>query len=407
MNITMLSLIYPPETGSARRVGELSDYFAAQQHTVHIVTGFPTYPKGVVYPGYRKKLMSRERLSAHKEVTRVWLYTSPDRTGSIKRIIHYATFSFMALFGALAGKKPDIIYVVSHPYFLGLTAKALRFLRGGKIVLDVQDSWPEAPIALGYIRWQWLIRLLIWTEKIVYRSSELISTLSPEMAEHLVARGADAGKVRIVYNWVDHNQYAPVDGSSLPKRLSIDEVFCLLFSKNIGKPQALEVVIGAAEITARENICYVIIGEGAEKQSLEQNARAKGLTSVMFLPAVPEAEIIEYLSMADALLVHLNKAPHRRGILPSKIQIYMACGKPVLLGAVGAPSRIVEEASCGIIFEPDSPEGLAAAARKLATAGTEKRDAMGRNSRAFAMKYFDLKEQCAASLSLLAELGRQ
>jgi colanic acid biosynthesis glycosyl transferase WcaI len=408
MNITILSLIFPPETGSARRVGELCDYFAAQGHHVHVVTGFPTYPKGILYPGYRKKLLSHNRLNEFQDITRVWLYTSTNRSSSLKRIAHYVTFSFMALFGALTGKKPDVIYIVSHPYFLGLSAKVIRFLRGGKIVLDVQDSWPEAPIALGYIKWHWLVRLLVWTEKIVYRSSDMISTLAPEMADHLVARGAEARKIKVIYNWVDHRQYAPVDGSNLRRRLGLDGMFVVLFAGNIGKPQGLEVVIGAAEITAKKNnISYLIIGDGAEKRHLEELVQARGLTNVLFLPSVPETEIIEYLSMADALLVHLKKAPHRMGIVPSKLQVYMASGKPILLGADGAPARIIREASCGVLFEPDKPQGLATAVQTLSTADKKEYESMGSNGRNFAMRHFDLESQCALSESMIADLIRK
>jgi colanic acid biosynthesis glycosyl transferase WcaI len=407
MNITILSLIFPPETGSSRRIGELCEYLAAQGHHVHVITGFPSYPTGILYPGYRKKLLARNRLNEFQEITRVWLYTSTNRSSSLKRIVHYVTFSFMAMIGALTGKKPDVIYVVSHPYFLGLTANAIRFLRGGRIVLDVQDSWPEAPIALGYIKWPWLVRLLVWTEKKVYRSSDLILTLAPEMAEHLVARGAEARRVKVIYNWVDHERYAPMDGSDLRRRLGMDGMFVLLFAGNIGKPQGLEVVIGAAGITANTgNIRYVIIGDGAEKRSLEELVQARGLTNVIFLPSVPETEIIEYLSMADALLVHLKKAPHRMGIVPSKLQVYMACGKPILLGADGAPARIVREASCGVLFEPDHPQGLATAVQTLSTADKREREAMGSNGRDFAMRHFDLKSQCALSESLIADLMR-
>ncbi len=273
------------------------------------------------------------------------------------------------------------------------------------MVLDVQDSWPEAPIALGYIKWKWLVGLLVWAEKIVYRSSDLVITLSPEMAKHLVTRGAEASKVSVVYNWVDHDRYCPVDGGELRRRLGLERAFVVLFAGNIGKPQGLEVVLGAAAITrGNENIRYVIIGDGAEKRRLEELAASGELSNVLFLAAVSETEIIEYLGMADALLVHLRRAPHREGVIPSKLQVYMACSKPLLLGAVGAPARIAEEASCGVVFEPDSSRGLANAALTLSAVPKAERDAMGRNARDFAMRRFDMASQCALTLSFISDL---
>ncbi len=405
MNILMLSLIFPPETGSARRVGELADFFAGKGHDVSVVTGFPTYPQGALYPGFRKNLIRREQLSEKLSVTRVWLYTTPKRFSTLRRLVHYGTFTVSSFFAMLTCKRPDVIYVVSHPYFLGLSAILLRLLRGGKIVLDVQDSWPEAPIALGYIRWQWLIRMLVSTEKYVYRAANLISTLSPEMASRLIFRGAEPEKVETVYNWVDHRRFSPVDGGALRSRLGLDGLFVVLYAGNIGKPQGLDVVISAAGIVQDSaKIHYVIIGDGAEKRTLQELARSHGVTNVSFLPAVPESEIIDYLGMADALLVHLTKAPHRSGVIPSKLQIYMAAGKPILLGAVGASARIVADASCGVVFEPGSPEGLAEAAQRVAATTPEERQALGMTGRAYAMQHFDLTAQCSRSEQLIAEL---
>lgn len=402
MNITILSLIFPPETGSARRVGELAEYYSSKGHNVSVVTGFPTYPKGSLYPGYRKKLIAKEQPSDLLTIIRVWLFTTIHRASTVKRLFHYGSFTVTSLLGAIFGKRPDVIYVVSHPYFLVLTAKVVRFLRGGKIVLDVQDSWPEAPIALGYIRWQWLIRLLEWSEKIVYRSSDLILTLSPEMLDHLIERGAEKDKTKVIYNWVDHGKYAAKDENKLRTSLGLDGAFVLLYAGNIGKPQGLEIMIEAAELTRDyQDICYVIVGDGAEKPALEESATSKGLGNIRLLPSVSETEIVEYLSMADALLVHLKRAPHRRGVIPSKLQVYMAVGRPILLGAVGAPARIVKEASCGINFEPDDPLSMTRAVLSLYYASEKQRESMGYAGRAFAVRNFDLERQCGLSEKLM------
>lgn len=405
MNITMISLIFPPEMGSARRVGELAEHYANRGHNISVVTGFPSYPKGCLYPGYRKKLMSKEKPGKLLTVTRVWLYTTKDRASTVKRLIHYGTFTVTSFFGAVFGKRPDVIYVVAYPFFLALTATCIRFFRGGRIVLDVQDSWPEAPIALSYIKQRWLVRFLEWTEKLAYRLSDMIVTLAPEMAAHLKNRGADERKTKFIYNWVDHRRYKATDGSGLKRKLGLDGAFVVLYAGNIGKPQGLDVVVKTALMTKDyEDVRYVIVGEGAEKERLAELTASKGLSNVLFLPAVPEIEIVEYLGMADALLVHLKRAPHRWGIIPSKLQIYMACGKPVLLGAEGASARILSEAGCGVVFEPDNPESMANAVLSLFFCSEKDRKAMGISGRDFAIRHFDLETQCSLSEGMIAAL---
>jgi colanic acid biosynthesis glycosyl transferase WcaI len=407
MNITILSLIFPPETGSARRVGELAEHYAHQGHNVTAVTGFPTYPKGTLYPGHSKKLLLRERLRERLVLTRVWLYTTPRRESTIRRLLHYATFTITSFFGACVSNKPDVIYVVSHPFFLGLTAMLIRLFRGGKVVLDVQDSWPEAPIALGVIRQRRLVGFLVWLEQVVYSGADAIITLSPEMAENLVNRGADAAKLRVVYNWVNLQRYAPMEDSALRRRLGLEGEFVILYAGNIGKPQGLDTVIEAARMTANDAaVRYVIIGDGAEKENLRLLANSYGLTNVLLLPSVSEEEVVTYLGMADALLVHLTSMPHRRGVVPSKVQIYMGIGKPLLLGAVGAPARLVTDAGCGVVFEPDNPQELARAVLRIKAATEPERREMGQMARRYAELHFNMMTQCTRNEAVITTLVR-
>ncbi|MCD4652969.1 glycosyltransferase family 4 protein, partial [bacterium] len=406
MKITILSLIFPPETGSARRVGELVDSFAEKGHDVTVITGFPSYPEGKIYHGYNKTLLKKEKFENGVTLIRVWLYTTTQRYKMFKRLLHYISFTVSCLLGSMYSEKPDIIYVVSHPYFLGFSAKLIKILRGGKIVLDVQDSWPEAPIALGYVPWKWLAKFLEYTEKMVYSIADLVLTLSPEMSQHLIKRGASSEKIEVVYNWVDHSQYAPLNTSDLRKKINLVNSFLLVYAGNIGKPQGLDVVLNAAEITRKNKIIkYIIVGDGAEKNKLQKKANNKKLDNVVFLPRVSESEVVEYLSMADALLVHLNRAPHRFGTVPSKLQVYMASGRPILLGAIGAPFRLIKEAECGLCFEPDDAMDLSVAIKKLMGLSISERESMGKSGRLYAMQNFDMENQCSRTEKLISELG--
>lgn len=153
----------------------------------------------------------------------------------------------------------------------------------------------------------------------------------------------------------------------------------------MGKAQALDSVLDAAKILqAREkSMVFVFLGGGVEVQRLEQRASAEGLRNVVFLPAVSMAQVGDYLSSADALLVHLKKDPLFTITIPSKTQAYMAVGKPLLMGVDGDAADLVTQSGCGYVAESQTPNSLVAAVDKLMDATPAERTAMSEKGRDF------------------------
>ena len=117
-------------------------------HEVEVLTGFPNYPGGKLYPGYRVRPWQREIIDG-VTVNRVALYPSHDRS-AVRRMANYASFALSAaVLGPFLVKKPDVIYVYHPPATVGLPAMVLRALRGCPVVYDVQDLWPDTVVATG------------------------------------------------------------------------------------------------------------------------------------------------------------------------------------------------------------------------------------------------------------------
>lgn len=405
MNATIISLVFPPETGSARRVGELVESLASQGHKVSVITGFPSYPKGIVYEGYHKALMQKSHWSDTVNLFRVYLYTSPKRRQFIHRLLHYLTFTLTSILGGLCAPRPDVVYVISPPYFLGLSGWLVARLRGARLAFDVQDFWPEAPIALGYVKNRWLISVLLSMEKFVYDRSDVIFALSATMREKIIARGALPQKVEHVYNWVDMAKFAPVSGDQRRADNGLDGKFVVLFAGNLGQAQGLDAVVDAAAlIRDYDDIVFVILGEGMERSRLMQRVRDMNLANIRFLDAVPEDQVPSYLGMADALLATLGRARHREAAIPSKIQVYMASAKPLLVAAEGAAAQVVQDAGCGLVVAPDDPKSLAAAVMHLQAMSPSAWCELGSAGRAYAQKHFDRVRQCELIESRLSAI---
>ena len=405
MKVHIVSLVFPPETGAARRVGEIALALSERGHQVSVVTSFPSYPKGIVFSGYEKALLQREIWKGKICVYRVFTHTSSERQQTMNRVLNYLSFTMFSLLALMALPKPDIVYVCSPPYFLGLTGWVAAALRRSRLVLDIQDLWPDAPIALGYVRSSWLIKILQSLERFIYSRASLVLTISDTMRTWVADRTEEKSKVTLVHNWVDLIQYSPVDGHALRTSLDFETKFVLLFAGNIGKAQSLDMLLDAAiELRNDMEVEFVILGDGVEKARLMKRANDLSLKNVSFLDSVEENRVPEFLGMADALLVTLGRAKHRDAAIPSKLQVYMASSKPLIVAAEGATAQVVRTAECGLVVAPNDGRALADAVLLMKKMPESERFRLGQAARVFAEEHFEMAQQCAKIEAHLAKL---
>jgi colanic acid biosynthesis glycosyl transferase WcaI len=160
---------------------------AARGHEVAVLTGFPNYPDGEVYPGYRIRPWVREQIDGIS-VLRVALCPSHNKSG-FRRALNYISFALSAaVIGTTLIRKPDLIYVYHPPITVGLAAVVIGFLRRAPFVCDVQDLWPDTVVASGMLSNPAALALLGKFCKFVYRRARRITVLSPGFKEQLVRR---------------------------------------------------------------------------------------------------------------------------------------------------------------------------------------------------------------------------
>lgn len=348
-----------------------------QGFEVEVVTGFPNYPGGKVYPGYKIKLIQRERIDG-VEVTRLPLYPNHDQS-AIKRVLNYASFAASALvYGLFMAKRADVMYAYHPPLTVGVAASLIRWLRGIPLVYDIQDMWPDTLRATGMLDNPRLLTLVGHVCNWVYKQVDQLVVLSPGFKRLLVQRGVAESKIDVIYNWADESSLiAPV--GSVPVTFPGSDRFRVVFAGNMGKAQALDAVLDAAEILqARGSLAtLVMLGGGVEVNRLKARTLEMKLMNVVFLPPVTMAEVGTVLAAADLLLVHLRKDPLFEITIPSKTQAYMAVGKPLLMAVNGDAADLVMQAQCGLIAESENPQALADAVEALSTMPIDQLKKMG------------------------------
>jgi colanic acid biosynthesis glycosyl transferase WcaI len=358
---------------------------------VEVVTGFPNYPGGRLYPGYKIKWIQREFIDG-VHVTRLPLYPNHDQS-AIKRVLNYCSFALSVFFyGAFMAKRADVMYAYHPPLTVGVAASLIRFFRRIPLVYDIQDMWPDTLQATGMINNPRLLKLINRVCDWVYCRVDRIVVLSPGFKRLLVERNVPEGKIDIIYNWADEKSLVFPVGDLHPNFPSASE-FKIVFAGNVGKAQALDAVLDAAKIlqNRKSKVCFVILGGGVEVSRLKLYAKNLSLNNLVFLPPVPMSEVGRVLVAADALMVHLKKDPLFEITIPSKTQAYMAVGKPLLMALNGDAANLVRQSNCGLIAESENSQSIADAAESLANMGSSDLQNMGVRASQFYQENLGIK----------------
>ncbi|MEW6422442.1 MAG: sugar transferase, partial [Deinococcota bacterium] len=374
-------------------------------HEVEVLTGFPNYPGGQVYPGYRVRPWQREVMDG-VPILRVPLYPSHDGSG-VKRAANYLSFAASASVGALLLRRPDVAYVYHPPATAALPGMVLRALRGVPFVYDIQDLWPDTLAATGMMQNAVVLRGVGGFMNGVYRRAARIAVLSPGFHERLIERGVPEHKVHVIPNWTNEDKTdLTLPPPERARELGFADRFNVVFAGNMGKAQALDTVLDAAEELRSEAARFVMIGGGVEEGRLQQSARERGLNNVDFLPRRPPSEIGEILALADALLIHLKDDPLFAITIPGKTQANLRAGKPLLMGVRGDAAALVQEAGAGLTFPPQDAAALAAAVRELMALSPDERRQMGERGARYYEEHLALRVGAARFAELLADAAR-
>lgn len=395
MNVLVLSQYFWPESF---RINALAYALKAQGHEVSVLTGKPNYPEGKFFSGYSACGVKKESWRGIP-INRVPMLARGNR-GAIKLVLNYLSYIISALLFApwlLRKKKYDVIFVYApSPIFQVIPASFLGWLKGVPVVLWVQDLWPQSAEATGYVKSAWILKLLEKLVRFTYSHTDLLLVQSEAFIEP-VSKLAPNIPVAYYPNSVEKEFYSP-QVIHAPEIESLQSGFTVLFAGNVGSAQAMETVVAAVEkLNAYPEIKVVILGGGSKSDWVTQQIVEKKLTNLYLEGRFPVETMPTLMRQASALLVTLTKQPIFALTIPSKIQAYLAVGKPIIACLNGEGARIVTEAKAGLAVKAEDAEGLTQAIVKLYQMSEAERGQMGVNGRAYFKQHFD-EEMLTAEL---------
>lgn len=391
MRILILTLCYwPDSTGIAVFARGRAEYLASRGHEVVVCCGMPFYPQWRIADGYRRRMVIREN-HAGVSILRTWLYV-PKRASSARRIVHEASFAAGSLLRSVGSSRPDLILVISPPLPLGMVAAILGRIWKIPYVFHVADLQPDAALDLGMLSEGTLTKSLLWLERFTYRNAALVSTLTERMRERIVEKGFSPDHVVIFSDWAEPSLFElPLTGGHrFRSTYGLDGHFLVLHAGNMGVKQGLDVVLSAADLTRdRDDIKYLLVGDGAAGAHLRARARALQLPNVLFLPLQEQDMFAEMIAAADVGLI-TQLASVADIVFPSKTLSLLAAARPVIASLSGDSevSRVIADSQAGMITPAEDAKALRNAVLQL-QANAKRRAVMAAAGRDYARRHWD------------------
>ncbi len=392
MKILVLTQYFWPEDF---RINELTASLVQKGHEVTVVTGIPNYPGGVFFPGYGLLKNSRQEYRGVK-ILRLPLIPR-GRGGRIGLVLNYFSFMISALVIApfICRGKFDVVFFSLSPVAEGIPAVVLKMFKKASLVFWVQDLWPESLSASKMFTNTFLHTITRKVVTSIYKSCDKVLVQSRAFIPFITKMGIEEKKISYFPNFAE-DLYQPVDPKDVvTERMGLPHGFIVMFAGNIGGSQDFPTIIATAEkLKDHSDIYWVIIGDGRMRQWAEDEVARRDLSrNFIFLGRHPVESMPRYFALADALLVTLKNEEIFERTIPSKVQSYLACGKPIIASLAGEGPRIIEEAGAGFSCVPESPSDLAALVLKMYHMDEGERRVMGLNGQ----KYFQ-NNFCRAKL---------
>lgn len=365
LRILFLTDNFPPELNApASRTYEHCKEWVAGGAKVTVITGFPNFPQGRIYEGYRNRRIRKENMEGI-DVIRVWTYITANE-GFFRRTADYLSFAASSFFAGLF-QKTDIIIATSPQFFTTWSALALSIFKHKPWIFELRDLWPESIKSVGALDDGFIYRSLEKIELFLYRRASHIIPNTLAFKKNLTRRGIPEEKITVIPNGSNLELFSPREpDSGRISALGLRDKFVVGYIGTHGMAHSLDFIVRAIAELDDPGIHFLFIGDGAEKNKVVSLTQELKLENVTFHDPIPKEQMPEYLALVDVSLVPLKKDDTFKTVIPSKIFEAAAMEKPVLLGVDGQAREIVEFYDSGLFFEPENSSDFIEKLRILA-----------------------------------------
>lgn len=382
-SILVFTPYYAPDIGpSAPVFTTLCEGLVKNGHDVTCITTLPHYTQDIhQQSGFLPRVVKESRSGV--QLIRLGM---PIKRGGgvINRLMHQIWFNVSSLLVSLPLRKRNICIFDGPALWSGLPWLYWHVLRRHAYFYNQHDIFPDVAWKLGWLKKGLIFRLWDAVEKIIYLRSKSIFLLGNSAKQIVMGKGVPADKLEVVPILVDFEALNDSSkGIDFKEKWGLQNKFVIFYGGNIGHSQRiLELAQLALAMRDREDIHFVIVGEGDEKHSLERFVANNTLENISLFPFQDRRFLFDMYRSFDCGIVPLSPEISSE-IVPSKAIFMMGAGMPLLVwgGAESELSQIVIAAQCGVVVgeqcdlaaailalaqEPARLQGFAASARHYA-----------------------------------------
>ncbi|PFA67189.1 glycosyltransferase family 4 protein [Bacillus cereus] len=332
MNILYMHQYFQVNSGGTRSF-EFSKYLVEEGNDVTILTGTQVD---------EDEVSGINVISTHTEYKQSYSF--------VRRIYAFLHFMIKSILLGSKQKKTDIIFATSTPLTIGITAFIVSRILRKKYIFEVRDVWPDIPIQLGFIKNKLVIKLLRKLELFIYKHATHIIVLSVGMKENLIYKGIDPEKISVITNLANNRLVESISVNEkkiVEKYPFLKDKFICIHAGTMGFVNGLEHIINIANIEKDNDVVYLLIGEGKEKEKLKEMKDFYQLNNVYFLDTMSKVEVLELIKFSDVGMMSVSDYSILQDNSANKFFDYLAAGKPIILNYLGWQNEVLREHNAG------------------------------------------------------------
>jgi len=389
-----------PEGTSGTRSYDVARYLLELGHEVTMVCG--SHHQSGLAPMPAGSLLHRSEVDGIQLVQCAVPYGNS--MGVPARMWAFLKFAGLATVACAREPAPDLVFATSTPLTVGIPGRLGSLLKRCSYVFEVRDLWPEDLVDSGnlpkWAAWPWQL-----LESFSYATAGRIVVVSEGFRKRLIERGFDPQRVQTVVLGADARAYAELQPNrEWLARLGLEGKTVAVYAGAHGDENGLFQILDAAELLVhRDDIAFVLLGQGSMKPALEQDVAERALSNVHLLDPVPKKELPGVLAACDIGLMILRPIGRPRWSTPNKLFDYMFAGLPVLVNFSGTTAELVESEGVGVATESGSAAALAKQVEHWAD-HSEERTATGAAARKVGLAKFTRKEVARELASIFSQV---
>src|SRR3989339_2205168 len=206
------------------------------------------------------------------------------------RYLNYLSFFPSVLLKAIFIPKPDLIFIVSYPPFMYLLGYCIKIIRRTKMVINIQDLFPDVAVKLKLLKSPLLIKILEELTLYIYKRADLIICIGETMGNLLIKKGVKISNLKIIHNWADGKQLSPIEKKDNPfiSNHNLSNKFIVQYSGNFGMAHEIDTILEAAkEMSNHKDILFLFIGNGMQYDKIYSFICDNNLHNILLLALQP------------------------------------------------------------------------------------------------------------------------